>query len=71
MHDVAQGGRTVLFVSHNMGAVASLCNRVVVLNDGRIKYEGENSCWNLVLPDEATLGNTSLSNFRCQKIRSE
>lgn len=32
--DMAKGGRTVLFVSHNMGAVSSICQRVLVLNDG-------------------------------------
>jgi homopolymeric O-antigen transport system ATP-binding protein len=34
--DVARGGRTVLFVSHNMNAVERLCERVVCLKDGRI-----------------------------------
>jgi lipopolysaccharide transport system ATP-binding protein len=33
-------GRTVLFVSHNMGAVQSLCKRVVWLDGGRVKHEG-------------------------------
>jgi ABC-type polysaccharide/polyol phosphate transport system ATPase subunit len=35
MNDVAKGeGRTVLFVSHNMGAVKSLCNKGMLLNLG-------------------------------------
>ena len=35
MHDVAAGdGRTILFVSHNMGALAQLCNRGVLLEKG-------------------------------------
>lgn len=33
-------GRTVLFVSHNMGAVTKLCNRGIVLNHGEILFEG-------------------------------
>jgi lipopolysaccharide transport system ATP-binding protein len=33
-------GRTVLFVSHNMGAVAQLCNKAVVLKDGQIAFKG-------------------------------
>lgn len=37
MGDVAKEGRTVLFVSHNMPAVNTLCNRVMVLNHGE-KY---------------------------------
>jgi len=36
------GGRTVLFVSHNMGSVKSLCNRGLVLNNGVIDYMSEN-----------------------------
>lgn len=36
MGDVAQEGRTVLFVSHNMAAVESLCRRVVVLAAGNV-----------------------------------
>jgi lipopolysaccharide transport system ATP-binding protein len=35
MDEVAKGGRTVLFVSHNMGAVQSLCSRGVLLEGGR------------------------------------
>ena len=34
-------GRTILFVSHNMGAVRSLCNRSIVLENGTINYDGE------------------------------
>ena len=37
MSDVAKGGRTVLFVSHNMGAVKSLCNKGIVIENGKIK----------------------------------
>ena len=41
MNDVAhQGGRTVLFVSHNMAAVRSLCNNGVVLNNGTVAHVG-------------------------------
>ena len=41
MKDVATGGRTVLFVSHNMGAVSSLCSRSIALQNGMIIYEGD------------------------------
>jgi lipopolysaccharide transport system ATP-binding protein len=41
MGDVARQGRTVLFVSHNMGAVALLCNSAIVLEHGRIKTLGD------------------------------
>ena len=41
MQDVSRGeGRTVLFVSHNMGAVKSLCTRGLVLNNGEIAFQG-------------------------------
>jgi lipopolysaccharide transport system ATP-binding protein len=37
MQDVSkQEGRTVLFVSHNMGAIQTLCNRAIVLQQGRL-----------------------------------
>jgi lipopolysaccharide transport system ATP-binding protein len=38
--DVAHAGRTVLFVSHNMLAVDSLCTRAICLHDGRMVFEG-------------------------------
>ena len=40
MKGVASEGRTVLFVSHNMGTISTLCERTVLLNDGRIEYTG-------------------------------
>ncbi len=41
MGDVAQAGRTVLFVSHNMAAVEALCNRCLWLEAGRVAADGE------------------------------
>ncbi len=41
MNDVSKGeGRTVLFVSHNMAAVKSLCTTGIVLEHGRIVFNG-------------------------------
>ena len=40
MGDVAKSGRTVLFVSHNMAAVESLCQRVLWLSSGVIRDDG-------------------------------
>jgi len=40
MEDVATDGRTVLFVSHNLAAVSSLCERAYLLEQGRIALEG-------------------------------
>ncbi|MCA9073877.1 MAG: ABC transporter ATP-binding protein [Planctomycetaceae bacterium] len=36
MHDVARSGRTVLFVSHNMAAVESLCTSAMLLKAGKV-----------------------------------
>lgn len=36
MSDIARGGRTVLFVSHNLAAVARLCSKALLLQSGRL-----------------------------------
>jgi lipopolysaccharide transport system ATP-binding protein len=41
MREVGQGGTTVLFVSHNMAAIDSLCSRAVMLEDGLVVRDGE------------------------------
>ncbi len=41
MGEVAHEGRTVLFVSHNMAAVRSLCNTGIVLANGRLTQTGD------------------------------
>jgi lipopolysaccharide transport system ATP-binding protein len=41
MGEVASEGRTVLFVSHNMGAIVSLCSRCLLIEDGHIIKDGE------------------------------
>lgn len=40
MDEVAKAGRTVLFVSHNMAAVSSLCSRGILINGGTIQSDG-------------------------------
>ena len=40
MQDVAHAGRTVLFVSHNLGTIGALCHRGIVLQNGCISYDG-------------------------------
>src|SRR5262249_16647785 len=40
MGDVARGGRAVLFVSHNLAAIRSLCSRAIVLDRGRVVFDG-------------------------------
>jgi lipopolysaccharide transport system ATP-binding protein len=41
MSDVARTGRTVLFVSHNLGAIQRLCRRVIWLDGGKIVHQGD------------------------------
>ncbi len=43
MDDVANSGRTVVFVSHNMNAIASLCKDVAWLDRGQVRETGETS----------------------------
>lgn len=44
MQDVSSSeGRTVLFVSHNMLAIQTLCNKGFVLNKGQLVYQGNNN----------------------------
>lgn len=41
MEEVSKEGRTVLFVSHNMGAVRSLCSRGLLLENGTLVKDGD------------------------------
>jgi lipopolysaccharide transport system ATP-binding protein len=41
MRDVTREGRTVVFVSHNLAAVRSLCSRAILLEQGRLEFDGE------------------------------
>ncbi|MBI5055284.1 MAG: ABC transporter ATP-binding protein [Nitrospirae bacterium] len=38
---LASGGRTILFVSHSLGEVVRFCERVIWLENGRIRFDGE------------------------------
>ncbi|GJQ24531.1 MAG: ABC transporter ATP-binding protein [Planctomycetia bacterium] len=52
MEEVGSEGRTVLLVSHNMAAIQSLCDRVILLNHGSVVNDGN--------PDEVIQAYTSL-----------
>ncbi|MDQ8184959.1 ABC transporter ATP-binding protein [Pelagicoccus sp. SDUM812002] len=43
MESVAEEGRTILFVSHNMGTIRQLCQRAIVLQNGRVTADGDAS----------------------------
>jgi lipopolysaccharide transport system ATP-binding protein len=40
MSEVAEEGRTILFVSHNMGSIVRLCDRAVWIEGGRLQRDG-------------------------------
>jgi lipopolysaccharide transport system ATP-binding protein len=40
MEEVANGGRTILFVSHNMAAVTRFCTRCIWVDGGRVRADG-------------------------------
>jgi lipopolysaccharide transport system ATP-binding protein len=41
MGDVARAGRTIIFVSHNMASIESLCSSCLLINSGRLEARGE------------------------------
>lgn len=41
MGDEAKGGKTVLYVSHNMATIRKLCDRCIVLNKGSVIFDGD------------------------------
>lgn len=41
MKDVSGEGRTVIFVSHNMGQISALCSKSIILNKGQVEFDGK------------------------------
>lgn len=62
MQDISKSeGRTVLFVSHNMAAVKSLCTKGVVLEHGKVVFDGEsNAAVDFYLTSNSNKINTEL-----------
>lgn len=81
MGDVSKGeGRTVLFVSHNMGAVSTLCNSGIYLNKGLISSKGKIN--NILtdyredinkgsIDDNFKLGNIEIFDFNFKSLNSK
>jgi lipopolysaccharide transport system ATP-binding protein len=68
MKDVSEGGRTVLFVSHNMGAIQNLCEKCILLGDGKIQNIGKsNDIVNEYLNTSLNISDTSLVHRNEQK----
>jgi lipopolysaccharide transport system ATP-binding protein len=86
MEDVGKEGRTVLFVSHQMGAIQRLCSRVIVLGDGGTKlisdtktaidfYLGEvetdNNSTDISCLNRSGSGEVKLTSFSLENIKGE
>ena len=41
MREVANSGRTILYVSHNMATIRSLCDKCIVLSKGKVVFDGD------------------------------
>lgn len=41
MENIGSSGRTIIFVSHNIAAIESLCSKVLVLNHGKVDFHGK------------------------------
>ncbi len=59
MKDVGDSGRTVLLVSHNMGSIASLCTRAILLQGGQVVGDGDPSS---VILEHLTSGTNKTQN---------
>lgn len=70
MKDISRGeGRTVLFVSHNMGAVTSLCNKGLLIQDGMVSFSGDvNATVNEYLLNERAQANWELGEYSDDRV---
>jgi lipopolysaccharide transport system ATP-binding protein len=81
MNEVSRTGRTVLFVSHNMGAVKALCTRAMLIDSGAIACDqsvdevvnaylnqGTEMSKTGVIPDNANRIGTGHARIRCVKL---
>ena len=79
MNDITQtGDRTVIFVSHNIGAIQSLCNRCVVLHHGEVQTVAETDQAIKAYLDLTTSGDqaagpftTKLDGFTIEQVQLE
>jgi len=68
MEDVSKNeGRTVLFVSHNMGVVSKLCNKGILLNKGKIEIDGE---INHIIQNYVNFNNLTTEGFYYDKLKA-
>ena len=68
MQEVSQGeGRTVLFVSHNMASISSLCKSCIILENGGIKYIGETDDAINIYRNSNMVDSTRVFNFESEE----
>jgi lipopolysaccharide transport system ATP-binding protein len=61
MREVSSSGRTVLFVSHNLGAIRALCDRALVMRSGSIDFDGDpDAAISDYLSSSSAVGDTSV-----------
>jgi lipopolysaccharide transport system ATP-binding protein len=65
MSDAARDGRTILFVSHNLAAIAQLCRRAIWLDGGSIRSQGPPQ---QVVQEYLSEGSTQQAAFRVERI---
>jgi hypothetical protein len=74
MGEVAKTGRTVLFVTHNMGSVQGLCERIIWLEKGRIEADGapgqtvQNYLDRVSAVEDVSVILTPLSDLRIERV---
>jgi lipopolysaccharide transport system ATP-binding protein len=67
--NVAKSGRTIFFVSHNMGAIKNLCKRTLLIDQGRIVHDGEtDKAINLYLDRNRTEGSIAFKELCQEKV---
>jgi lipopolysaccharide transport system ATP-binding protein len=71
MGDIANAGRTVMFVSHNMSAIQSLCEKTILLQDGRVNlYDKTNKVIQFYLNESYDLSKNVFLKDRSDRIGS-
>lgn len=69
MDEVSKGGRTILFVSHNLNIVQNLCNRGIYLKDGLVAFDGTSLEAINTYAREAQDDNFGLGQFDLRKLQ--
>lgn len=67
MEGIRTAGRTVLFVSHNMAAVENLCSRVIWIDNGEVRQDGETK--DVIQAYMSSFGEGKEPGFNLTKVR--